>query len=517
MVAKITTPLKLGSPTLAATTAHLRNRLPTQMRRCIPLYVGCVVLVIFIFNMSLFRSNQQQNLIREPLAAKGNGALLKPRDDFPMKIWQSWKVHPLQFERKHADVARSWAEKNPEYRYEVLTDGNEMHYVEEHFGPLGLDRPDIVTFFRDLRDPIVKADLLRYLIMYAEGGLWADIDVEAMKPMSKFIPPRYNHKDIDMVVGVEIDEPDWKSHPILGPKSQSFCQWTFMCKPHQPVMMRLVEHIMTWLTDVAKNQTQSISDVKLDFDQIISGTGPSAFTQAIMAEMNIMAKNNGEKEIVWDDFHDLSESKVVSRVLVLTVEAFAAGQGHSESGTHDARAALVKHHYHASNWPGAHPRFNHPAYGEVEKCNWKDDCVHEWDQQVADFEKLSQEEKDAIVAEMMKRRKDEKENQEREKKQREDEERKKEEDNKKEEYEKMKQKWREEEVEEARKKASGETGGSTTTTTADAARATDEKKDENRDGQNNENKDGQNNENRDGQNNENKDGQNNEKKDEQRS
>ncbi|KAH8912728.1 hypothetical protein BR93DRAFT_963874 [Coniochaeta sp. PMI_546] len=479
MIAKISTPLNLGSPTLAATTASFRNRLPTQMRRCIPLYVGCVVLVLFIFNLSLFRSSQQHVLMRPPFTAKEASPAAKVREDFPKKIWQSWKVNPLMFERKHADVARSWAERNPEYRYEVLTDGNEMQYVEEHFGPMGFNRPDIVNFFRDLKDAIVKADLLRYLIMYAEGGLWADIDVEAIKPMSKFIPPRYDVKDIDMVIGVEIDEPDWKDHPILGPKSRSFCQWTFMCKPQQPVMMRLIEHIMTWLGDVAKNQTASISDVHLDFDQIISGTGPSAFTEAIMTEMNILAKKNGEKEVVWDDFHDITESKVVSRVLVLTVEAFAAGQGHSESGTHDAKAALVKHHYHASNWPGAHPRYNHPAYGEVEVCNWKDECVRKWDEDVAAFNKMTPEEQAVIVGEKEKERQEKKEREEREKKEREEEEKRKEEERKKEEMEELKKKWREEEAAEAAKKAAKEKGGeTTTTTTADAKATKDAKKDD---------------------------------------
>jgi mannosyltransferase OCH1-like enzyme len=107
MIAKISTPLNLGSPTLAATTASFRNRLPTQMRRCIPLYVGCVVLVLFIFNLSLFRSSQQHVLIRPPFTNKEPAPPAKVREDFPKKIWQSWKVNPLQFERKHADVARS--------------------------------------------------------------------------------------------------------------------------------------------------------------------------------------------------------------------------------------------------------------------------------------------------------------------------------------------------------------------------------------------------------------------------
>jgi mannosyltransferase OCH1-like enzyme len=55
-----------------------------------------------------------------------------------------------------------------------------------------------------MTEPSVKADLLRYLIMYAEGGVYADIDVEAIRPLNRFIPDRYNVKDIDMVVGVEI-------------------------------------------------------------------------------------------------------------------------------------------------------------------------------------------------------------------------------------------------------------------------------------------------------------------------
>ncbi|KAK4150591.1 nucleotide-diphospho-sugar transferase [Chaetomidium leptoderma] len=371
MIAKLGSPL--GAPSLAATTAQFRNRLPTQFRRALPIYIAAVCLILFVFNLNLFQSS-----VRAPLSRPGVSAQNAPkvRSDFPRKIWQTWKVNPLKFEERDLNTARSWVTKNPEYRYEVLTDDNDLRYVEYHFGPEGFNRPDIVNFYRDVKAAIVKADLLRYMIMYAEGGLYADIDVEALKPLSKYVPERYSEADIDMVIGIEIDEPDWSEHPILGPKSRSFCQWTFMCKPQLPVMMRLIEKIMSWLNGVAKEQGVPISEVDLDFDQIISGTGPSAFTEAIMIEMELHKDSPGTK-INWDLFHDLGESKIVSRVLVLTVEAFAAGQGHSDSGNHDSRAALVRHHYHASNWPSRHPRYSHPAYGEVEKCNWNDECAEE--------------------------------------------------------------------------------------------------------------------------------------------
>ncbi len=411
MIAKLGAPL--GAPTLAATAAQFRNRLPTQFRRALPIYIAAVCLILFVFNLNLFSPNPHAPIHRSSAAGVSAPTV---RPDFPRKIWQTWKVNPLRFEERDLNTARSWVGKNPDYRYEVLTDDNDMRYVEYHFGPDGFNRPDIVNFYRDVKAAIVKADLLRYMIMYAEGGLYADIDVEALKPLGKFIPERYHEKDIDMVIGVEIDEPDWADHPILGPKSRSFCQWTFMCKPQLPVMMRLIEKIMSWLNGVAKEQGVSLADVDLDFDQIISGTGPSAFTEAIMTEMELH-KEDPRTKINWDLFHDLDESKVVSRVLVLTVEAFAAGQGHSDSGNHDARAALVRHHYHASNWPSRHPRYSHPAYGEVERCNWNDECVKKWDKDVEAFSKLSESEKAKIVEEKKREREEaeEKKKQEEEK------------------------------------------------------------------------------------------------------
>lgn len=333
---------------------------------------GLVAFFLFIY----FCITKTSHHVGEP-GSYSTPVKAKVGKTFPRKIWQIWKVNPLEFDARDIEVARSWTAKNPGYRYEVLTDQNDLEYVEANFGPLGENRPDIVETYRSLTAPIIKADLLRYLVMYMEGGVYADIDVEALRPVERFVPSTHDERDINMVIGVEIDEPQFRDHPILGPKSQSFCQWTFMCKPRQPVMMRLVENILHWLNELSIQQGRPISELQLDFDDVITGTGPSAFTNAILSEMSRITG----KTVTWQTFHDIPESKVVGGFLVLTVEAFAAGQGHSDSGTHNSRNALVKHHYHASGWPTRHPRFNHPIFGEVEKCNWNMDCVRKWDEE----------------------------------------------------------------------------------------------------------------------------------------
>jgi len=334
-----------------------------------------------------------------------------PAPTFPRKIWQSWKLDSLRFEARDAERAMTWTLKNPAHRYEVLTDDNAETYVEEHFGPRGFNRPDIVSIYKGLKSlRIIQADLLRYLIMYAEGGVWADIDVEALESIEHFIPKRHSESNFGMVIGIETDEPALKGHPVLGSKAQSFCQWTFMCKPRLPVMMRLIgitcchslltlkltlrsDNILIWLSNLALEQSKPISELQLNFDEVLNGTGPSAFTTAILTQMSVETG----KKMTWNDFHGLEESWLVGNVLVLTSEAFAAGTGHSKSGNHHGKGALVKHHFHASSWTTNHPRFKHPIYGEVEKCNWDVECVKLWDANTAFFASLPMEDQRKMI------------------------------------------------------------------------------------------------------------------------
>ena len=383
----------IGSPlTPLSPGSAIRNRIPRQIQRVLPLYIVFVVFIFLLANLDFRGITGGSSVVKRGLhhsvPALSGGA------KFPRKIWQTWKIGPLSFDFKDQACAKTWTVKNPGYRYEVLTDDNDMEYVEQYFGPEGFNRVDIVDMYREINAKIIKADLLRYLVMYAEGGVYADIDVEALRPVTRFVPERWEEKDIDLVIGVEIDQPEFKDHPILGPKSQSFCQWTFMAKPQHPVMMHLIDNILQWLRDVSAKQNKPVSELVLDFDEVLTGTGPSAFTSAVLKEMT---KRNNDQQVAWDSFHSMPESKVVSNILVLTVEAFAAGQGHSDSGNHNSRAALVKHHYHASQWPANHPRFNHPVYGEVERCNWNDECVKKWDADTEAFKVLPPEEQTKLI------------------------------------------------------------------------------------------------------------------------
>lgn len=110
---------------------------------------------------------------------------------------------------------------------------------------------------------------------------------------------------------------------------------------------------MDRLNEMAKKQAVPLSEIVLDFNEVISGLGPTAFTMPVLAEM--MARTG--QTVTWVSFHNLPESKPVGGVLVLIIEACAAGQGPSDSGIRNAGTALVKHHFHASRWPMTYTRY----------------------------------------------------------------------------------------------------------------------------------------------------------------
>lgn len=370
------------------------RRLRKQFRRALLVCITSFLLVLFFPQARFFGpSLKATDVLNRVLSHQS--PLQATNITFPKKIWQTWNVGPLFFEERELNRSRTWVSANPGFLYEILTDDNGLQYVETRYGPYGLNRSDIVEMYRELSLIIIKADLLRYLVMYADGGVYTDIDVEALKPVDKFVPAQFDERHVDLVIGVEIDEPSFAYHPTLGAKCRSFCQWTFMTKPRVPVLLKLINNIINWLEDTAKTQNAPISNITLSFDEVILGTGPSAFTGVILDEMSLQTG----QDVTWDDFHHLAEPKLVGNILVLTVEAFAAGQDHSNSGLHNSSAAMVKHHYHASAWDLKHSRYSHPAYGMLEECGWNSTCVKLWDENTAGWDKLSPEEqREAIGA-----------------------------------------------------------------------------------------------------------------------
>ncbi len=104
-----------------------------------------------------------------PENAPSIGSLwFRPTDEaWSKKIWQTWSTSINDLSEENAERVRTWHDKNPNYRYELLSDTSAEEFVHLHY-----DREPLIkdTFFA-LTDKILRADFLRYLVLLGEGGV----------------------------------------------------------------------------------------------------------------------------------------------------------------------------------------------------------------------------------------------------------------------------------------------------------------------------------------------------------
>ena len=221
---------------------------------------------------------------------------------FPRKIWQFWKS-PFDTldEDDHREV-QTWRELNPEYRWELIVNGGaEITYVQDKYA----DRPDIVDTFVSLRDFMYRVDLLRYLVLYAEGGTYADIDTRCLRPISKWVGPAWEGRNINLVLGIEIDSPD-------GPKWKEwadtfqFAVWSVMAKPGHPVLERAI----TRVSENVRKMNEAGDGVKLSGAKVLTLGGPAAFTKAALEAMSEMTGTN----VTYRNMTGLTEPKIIGDV-----------------------------------------------------------------------------------------------------------------------------------------------------------------------------------------------------------
>lgn len=171
---------------------------------------------------------------------------------FPQKIWQTGPPRE-RLDPNLASLMSTWEAMNPAHQYTFLDDDAAMEYVADRFGEY---HPDIVALYRDLNDVILRADLLRLLCMWADGGVYSDIDTECLVPIDRWVPNEYVEA-ASLVIGIVADLPD---NPAENRRSE-LVQWTFLSKPAAKYTVELVEHIIDNINNFAAEKNVSIGEI----------------------------------------------------------------------------------------------------------------------------------------------------------------------------------------------------------------------------------------------------------------
>lgn len=254
--------------------------------------------------------------------------------NIPDKVWHSAKTDDIsENQRKWVN---SWSSTTPECRQELLTDRSGEAFVRAYYQET---RPDIVEVIETLSIPILRADLLRYLIVLAEGGYWSDLDVTLEKPLSDWVPTEYKDQNIDMIVGLEFD------FAYRGPEAEvasQFCNWVFAAQPSSRNLLVIVNAVINKLKEIAKTNNVSISGITLEMlKDVVNVTGPKIMTIAILQSLGQLLNRTVDDR----DFSGIKHPKMVGDVLIMPGVSFAAAQNGFPADQGDV---LVTHHYEGS-------------------------------------------------------------------------------------------------------------------------------------------------------------------------
>ncbi len=177
---------------------------------------------------------------------------------FPRIIHQTYKTRELPPEWK--DTPQSWKQMNPSFQYMFWTDKDIETFVHTHF-------PQYETMMKQFPYTIQRIDVVRYMWMYVYGGIYADLDLQCIRPIHtllEFYEKTYPEAEVLLVMASN-------SNQITDRKPLTNA--TLISKPGASFWLRLLQKI--------KHASQHLPWYKklLKYSHVMYSTGPQILTE----------------------------------------------------------------------------------------------------------------------------------------------------------------------------------------------------------------------------------------------
>ena len=257
-------------------------------------------------------------------------------------IWQTSNYPAENISSENEKYMKTWTDLNPGYQHKLLTDQLIAGYVRDHFHA---KNPNIKETFLQAKDFVLQLDLIKYMVLWAEGGVYSDLDVACVQPLKQWVPPQFIDK-AGIVLGVQVEQKAGQD----GNARESFqlADWTIMSKPNQPFLwflyQRLTENIKLLAAEetvpAPDNRPYNISDV----------TGRNALTQAFLAYTTSVTAT----KVTVNNFTKIAEPTLFGEILVLPVQAFASSHRNGKEFVHHYETGSSK----SEAWDKLQPSVN---------------------------------------------------------------------------------------------------------------------------------------------------------------
>lgn len=274
-----------------------------------------------------------------------------PKTKFPAYVWQTWKhgLNDDRFDAVFKEGQAQWAVKNPGFVHELFNDDTTFATVKH----LYQHAPEVVEAYKLMPEVILKMDFFKYLILFAKGGVYADVDTVPLQPVPNWIPENVSPKELGIIIAVCSDSKlaNWRLDTV---RRLEFGNFVIQSKPGHPIL----REIIALITENTLRLRRTLKDgEQLTLDglpnqkslAISKWTGSGIWTDTILEYLNDYVRLSIYQSVSWKDFHALEMPKLVSDILVLPIKSFASTVEVPKDGKISDPIAFVKH-YLANIW-----------------------------------------------------------------------------------------------------------------------------------------------------------------------
>ncbi|KAL9007617.1 MAG: hypothetical protein Q9173_007155 [Seirophora scorigena] len=274
---------------------------------------------------------------------------IQPLLPIPKQIWQINFEHPLYDQLGSA--IDSWPHLNPNHTRTILTEAAGRDLIRELYA----DDPQRMNSYLELKSRILRSDYLRYLVLAAVGGVYSDLDTDAIKPIDQWIPPDLAERGVRAMVGIETDstglDAEGNPKPISGTYMPvQFAQWTLACSARHPMMVQMAEATTTALHRLASSHGVPMNELEPKEDvEVLFTTGPVQWSRTVFSYLSEVSGT----EVTYKNLTGMRRPKVFGDVMVLPIAGFTSGAGHSGSPVGVNEDTLLWHQFQGTWRAGA--------------------------------------------------------------------------------------------------------------------------------------------------------------------
>jgi mannosyltransferase OCH1-like enzyme len=110
--------------------------------------------------------------------------MIETNNSIPKIIMQTWKTKdiPLKWKESPESITKFM----PDWKHVLMTDEDNLNFVKNYF-------PDFLSYYVNYPYNIQRADAIRYMWLYVNGGIYMDLDISLKKNLEDLFENKDNN------------------------------------------------------------------------------------------------------------------------------------------------------------------------------------------------------------------------------------------------------------------------------------------------------------------------------------